>query len=112
MDNQAPRGANRGLVGTSRTVVIGGGISGLTVAWSLRSHGAPVLLLEASDRLGGQIRSRARDGFVLEDGPNGFLDRDGSVARLATALGIADKLRGASPSGDRRAIFVRGRLRD
>ena len=73
---------------TSRTVVIGGGISGLTVAWALRSHGAPVLLLEASNRLGGQIRSRRRDGFVLEDGPNGYLDRDGAVTRLATALGI------------------------
>ena len=112
MDNGAPGGANKGLVALSQTVVIGGGISGLTVAWSLRSHGAPVLLLEASERLGGQIRSRRRDGFVLEDGPNGFLDRDGAVTRLATALGIADKLRGASPNGDRRALFVRGRLRD
>ena len=112
MDKEPSGGANRGLVTASRTVVIGGGISGLTVAWALRTQGAPVLLLEASDRLGGQIRSRHRDGFVLEDGPNGFLDRDGSVSRLATALGIGDKLRGPSPTGDRRAIFVRGRLRD
>jgi len=53
MDKEPSGGANRGLVTASRTVVIGGGISGLTVAWALRTQGAPVLLLEASDRLGG-----------------------------------------------------------
>src|SRR5262249_24321409 len=77
-------------VTVARTVVVGGGISGLTVARTLKARGLPVLLLEAAERLGGRIRSELREGFVLEAGPNGFLDRDGSVARLAEELGISD----------------------
>ena len=94
-----------------RTVVVGAGISGLTLAWALRARGIPVTLLEASERVGGQIRSWLDDGFVLEAGPNGFLDRDGSVSRTAEALGIGDRLRPAAAAGDRRAVFVRGKVR-
>lgn len=94
-----------------RTVVVGAGISGLTLAWALRARGTPVTLLEASERVGGQIRSWVEDGFVLEAGPNGFLDRDGVVTRLADALGIGDRVRPAAPAGDRRAVFVRGKVR-
>ena len=94
-----------------RTVVVGAGISGLTLAWALRARGTPVTVLEASERVGGQFRSSLDDGFVLEAGPNGFLDRDGSVSRLAEALGIAERLRPAAPAADRRAVFVRGKVR-
>ena len=48
---------------------------------------------------------------MLEAGPNGFLDRDGAVARVAEALGIGDRLRPATAAADRRAIFVRGKVR-
>jgi oxygen-dependent protoporphyrinogen oxidase len=94
-----------------RTVVVGAGISGLTLAWALRARGTPVTLLEASERVGGQIHSWLDDGFVLEAGPNGLLDRDGSVSRVAEALGIADRLHAAAPAADRRAVFVRGKVR-
>ncbi|HUM13928.1 MAG TPA: protoporphyrinogen oxidase [Myxococcaceae bacterium] len=94
-----------------RTAVVGAGISGLTLAWALRARGTPVTVLEASDRVGGQIRSWLEDGFVLEAGPNGLLDRDGAVARVAERLGIADRLRPASAAADRRALFVRGKVR-
>jgi len=94
-----------------RTVVVGAGISGLTLAWALRARGTPVTLLETSERVGGQIRSWVDDGFVLEAGPNGVLDRDGAVSRVAGALGIGERLRPASAAGDRRAVFVRGKVR-
>jgi protoporphyrinogen/coproporphyrinogen III oxidase len=94
-----------------RTVVVGAGISGLTLAWALRTRGTPVVVLEANDAVGGQIRSWTEDGFVLEAGPNGFLDREGAVAGVAERLGIADRLRSASKAADRRALFVRGKLR-
>ena len=94
-----------------RTAVVGAGISGLTLGWALRTRGTPVVVLEGSGRVGGQIRSWLDDGFVLEAGPNGFLDRDGAVARVAQQLGIADRLRPTSAAADRRAIFVRGKVR-
>ncbi len=94
-----------------RTAVVGAGISGLTLAWALRDRGTAVTVLEASDRVGGQIRSWLDDGFVLEAGPNGLLDREGAVARVAERLGIAEQLRPASAAAERRALFVRGKLR-
>jgi oxygen-dependent protoporphyrinogen oxidase len=94
-----------------RTAVVGAGISGLTLAWVLRARGTPVTVLESERRVGGQIRSWLDEGFVLEAGPNGFLDRDGAVARLAGELGIADRLRPAAAIADRRALYVRGKVR-
>ncbi|HUZ83223.1 MAG TPA: FAD-dependent oxidoreductase, partial [Gaiellales bacterium] len=47
-------------------VVVGGGIAGLAAAWDLRNHNLRVL--EASDRLGGRIRSIARDPYWLNLG--------------------------------------------
>ena len=41
----------------NRTVVIGAGAAGIAAARTLHDAGAPVLLLEASDRLGGRARS-------------------------------------------------------
>lgn len=52
-----------------QTVVIGGGITGLACAYRLKQSGLPVLLLEASARVGGLIARARRDGFLFESGP-------------------------------------------
>jgi len=54
----------------SRTVVVGAGLSGLVCAYRLLRAKHDVLLLEASDRPGGVVRSERLDGFLLELGPN------------------------------------------
>ena len=36
-----------------RTIIIGGGITGLSAAWELQQHNTEYVLLEASDRWGG-----------------------------------------------------------
>lgn len=40
-----------------KVIVVGAGISGLYSAWLLKQQGADVTLLEASDRIGGRIKS-------------------------------------------------------
>ncbi len=55
---------------TFDSIIIGAGISGLSVAHYLNKAGRKVLLLEASDRVGGVIQSLDADGFLLERGPN------------------------------------------
>ncbi len=93
-------------------VIIGGGISGLTLAWELRERGTEVLLLESSPRLGGNIQTRHQDGFLIEAGPNSFLDKEPEMRSLASRLGIEDRIRAADPAAKRRYLYTRGRIRN
>lgn len=49
-------------------IVIGGGLAGLSAATYLHSSGVPFLLLEASDGVGGRVRTDVVDGFLLDRG--------------------------------------------
>ena len=98
-----------------RIAILGGGIAGLSAAWTLeksRRAGAPIAysLYEASGRLGGVIRSEIVDGCVVEGGPDSFLTEKPAAAALCRELGIADQL---LPSNDRERktyILVKNRL--
>jgi oxygen-dependent protoporphyrinogen oxidase len=97
-----------------RIVVVGGGISGLAVAYHLeRSHpAADVIVLEQQARLGGTIDTVSRDGFVVESGPNGFLDSNPVTFELARTVGLHNRLLAASPVAARnRFLLLDGRLR-
>lgn len=73
-----------------RVAVIGGGVTGLTAAYRLATrHGLDgVVVLEAEPRVGGNIDTLARDGFLVEHGPNGFLDNVPETVALARDLGL------------------------
>jgi protoporphyrinogen/coproporphyrinogen III oxidase len=81
-----------------KVVIIGGGITGLTSAYYLQKEaektGRPldITLIEASHRLGGKIQTVTKDGFVIERGPDSFLERKESAARLAKEVGVDDEL--------------------
>jgi phytoene dehydrogenase-like protein len=49
-------------------VVVGGGLAGLACARFLYQRGLDVQVLEASDAIGGRIRTDAVDGFLLDRG--------------------------------------------
>jgi oxygen-dependent protoporphyrinogen oxidase len=91
--------------------VVGGGISGLVVAHRLRSRGRDAVLLEASARLGGAVGTRARDGYLVEQGPNSFLDREPATRELAATLRLEERIRAADAAAKRRYVYTRGRLR-
>lgn len=54
--------------GAPDTVVVGAGLAGLACASDLCRAGRRVVLLEASDRPGGRMRTDRRDGFLLDRG--------------------------------------------
>lgn len=50
------------------TIIIGGGLSGLSCATKLATAGSSFTLLEATDRVGGRVRTDNVDGFQLDHG--------------------------------------------
>jgi len=97
-----------------RVLVVGGGISGLAVAWFLHRHGVDVGVAEAADRLGGTIVSERRDGFLVEGGPNTTLQKPGrpedALGRLIEGASLSPLLSEAAPAGRKRYILRDGRL--
>lgn len=53
---------------TAPVVVVGAGLAGLSCARHLHEAGRPVLVLEASDGVGGRVRTDVVDGFRLDRG--------------------------------------------
>lgn len=49
-------------------LVVGAGVSGLVAAVELKRRGYSVLVLEASDAVGGRVRTDVVDGFLLDRG--------------------------------------------
>lgn len=49
-------------------IIIGAGLAGLAAATHLNSKNIPFLLLEASDAVGGRVRTDTLDGFLLDRG--------------------------------------------
>ena len=96
-----------------RVVVIGGGIAGLATAHELlrRRPGLDLVLLEAEDRLGGNIRTSHEDGFTLEWGVNGFLNNVPETLELIEEIGLTRGAPALEPGGrPKRFIFRGGRL--
>lgn len=81
-----------------KVVIVGGGITGLSAAFYMqkkaREENLPieVVLIEATNRLGGKIQTVRRDGFVIERGPDSFLIRKKSMDTFAKDLGIGEDL--------------------
>jgi oxygen-dependent protoporphyrinogen oxidase len=96
-----------------RTAVVGGGITGLaTGAWLAHDHGIDdFVILEASNRAGGKIRSELDTGFTLEWGPQGFLDNAPDTLELASILSLQDQLVRADEAAADRFILRQGKLR-
>ena len=71
-----------------RVIVIGGGIAGLAAAWTLREHGAEVVILEKEADVGGRCRSFAWNGFYLNRGAEAFIGSEENLIEMARKLGI------------------------
>lgn len=95
-----------------RIVILGGGTSGLSLAFLRNQNPAPgddVLVLEEGPQPGGSLRTLREEGFVLEAGPH-TLRTTPAAERLVTSLELDDEVLVADPR-TRRWIVRGGRAR-
>lgn len=97
------------------SVIVGGGISGLTTALALMSEQQDkvksFLVTESRDRVGGNITTMAKEdaGLLWEEGPNSFQPSD-AILKAAVDAGVADELVLGDPKAPR-FVYWEGRLR-
>lgn len=95
---------------TPRILIAGGGISGLSAALALQERGARVTLVEASDRLGGVLKTDQVDGILIDRGPDSFLSSKPEGVQLVQKLGLEDRLINTRADGGGTFILRKGKL--
>ncbi len=94
-----------------KIVIIGAGISGLSLAYFLleKNHSLDLEIIEAEKKAGGKIWTDKTEGFICEGGVNGFLDNRAMTLELSNKLGLSP-LR-SNDNARKRFIFSDGKLK-
>ncbi len=98
-----------------RVAIIGGGISGLSAAFTLEKHrraGASLeyVMYESTPRLGGVLVTEHADGCLVEAGPDSFLTEKPWASDLCREVDLGDQLIGSNDADRKTYILVKGRL--
>ncbi|MCB2411184.1 protoporphyrinogen oxidase [Hymenobacter lucidus] len=91
-----------------RIAILGGGISGLTLAFYLQRAGVTYDLFEASPLPGGNIRSEHHDGYLLETGPNSLQLSD-ELRDLLEDLHLTDQIEETAAVSANRYVLRAGK---
>ena len=92
------------------TVIVGGGIAGLSAAYDLAKAGVEHTLIEKRPRVGGVIETGNWDGCVLEYGPDSFLSQKPEALALINEAGLGDQVIGSNDAERVTYILRHGRL--
>jgi UDP-galactopyranose mutase len=91
-------------------VVVGGGISGLALAWKAAQDGKQALVLERQGRVGGCLHSeRTPDGYWFEIGAHTSYNSYGSFLDLAVGTGVAARILERGPARASFGLMREGR---
>lgn len=73
----------------SKVIILGAGITGLSLAWKLSSQGVEVCVFESNDVIGGLSGTLREDGYCMDVGPHWFYSNDTEIRE--TVLGLFDR---------------------
>lgn len=90
-------------------LIIGAGISGLTLGWSLTRMGRAVRILESQSQPGGAIRSVREGEWLAECGPGSILVSSGHITDLIHDTGLDEKVVKALPEAKKRYVVKENR---
>ena len=94
-----------------KIAIIGGGISGLTLAWYLQQAGVAYDLFEADARPGGSLHTwPTPEGYLLETGPNS-LQLSTELEELLADVGLTDHIEDTAAVSQHRYVLRDGRYR-
>ena len=93
-----------------KVVVVGAGITGLTVAYRLLKNGEnfEVVVLESEKKTGGKLKTSQFAGFLLDEGADAFLARAPWAIDLFNEIGISEEF--VSPRSRSASIWANGSL--
>jgi oxygen-dependent protoporphyrinogen oxidase len=89
----------------TEVVIIGAGLTGLTMALYLKKAGIDFKIIDKSGKTGGVIQTISEKGFVYETGPNTGVVSSPEMAELFEDLAGKCELEVADPSAKRRLIW-------
>ncbi|MFC1828802.1 FAD-dependent oxidoreductase, partial [Thermodesulfobacteriota bacterium] len=70
----------------TRVIILGGGISGLSLAWRLSGAGVQVHVLESDNTVGGLAGTQRENGYCLDVGPHSFFSDDTEILEIVLDL--------------------------
>ncbi len=88
-----------------KVAIIGAGISGLTLAYRLKTYGIETEIFEANTSSGGYIQSLKEGGYLIEAGPQSFLNTEPMTLQLISDLNLNSQLLFANPDSRLRYIY-------
>jgi protoporphyrinogen/coproporphyrinogen III oxidase len=99
----------------TRIAILGGGIAGLAAAYELEKarQKNPEIdwhLYESTNRLGGIVETTQQDGYILEQGPDGWVTEKPWARDLAIELGLEDQLISSNDAIRKTYILIDGVL--
>ena len=92
------------------TIILGAGISGLTLGHYLNKRDKDFLIFESSKYIGGNISTKNKKGFICENGPNTVLINNKSVQDLISDLKIKNDIIYPNDNNKKRFLISKGKL--
>lgn len=93
----------------SPVCILGGGISGLSIAYALAKKGISSTVYEKADNVGGAIHSIRQGDWLVEQGPNTIMVKTPALWNLLEDLELNNHLLEANDQAQKRYVVKNGR---